>query len=541
MKKHGRVIVTIFLLVNSCPTFAQLDGSVPTVRTANGLLEGINKSGVKIFKGVPFAAPPVGDFRWKEPQPVVNWEVVRKADHFGPRPMQANVFGDMNFRSDSMSEDCLYLNIWTPAETGDEKLPVLVYFYGGGLVAGSGCEPRYAGESMARRGIISITINYRLGIFGFFAHPELTKESPNHSSGNYGYLDQNAALKWVKTNISAFGGDPNRITIAGESAGSSSVSAQLCSPLSKDLIAGAIASSGSLLGTLPPETLVSGESNGIKAAGDFGCETLAELREIPAEKLLTAKRRFTGTIDGYFLPETPVDIYRKGDQAKVPLLVGWNSQEMTYPFFMKGKEPTPANFKEAVKNSFGDKADEILELYDVTDDASVVQAANQLAADLFIAFSTWKLSTVQARTGGDQPVFRYLYCHPRPYMVASLKNKVAGLVGGIQDAKEQEASSVPKAEGAVHSADIEYAMGNLPTNRVYDWQPEDYEVSAIFQSYYLNFIKTGNPNGLGLPHWPAINNEDVVPVLQIDVDTYVKRDNHPEKRYGFLDQVYFPE
>lgn len=215
---------------------------------------------MKIFKGVPFAAPPVGDLRWKEPQPVVKREGVYKADHFGPRPMQANVFGDMNFRSDSMSEDCLYLNIWTPAETGDEKLPVLVYFYGGGLVAGSGCEPRYAGESMARRGIVSITVNYRLGIFGFLAHPELTKESPNHSSGNYGYLDQNAALKWVKTNISAFGGDPGRITIAGESAGSSSVSAQLCSPLSKDLIAGAIASSGSLLGTLPPAKLAEGEA-----------------------------------------------------------------------------------------------------------------------------------------------------------------------------------------------------------------------------------------------------------------------------------------
>ena len=212
------------------------------VRVQSGLLSGVSGSDptVRVFKGVPFASPPVGDLRWKAPQPVKNWKGVRKADHFGARPMQLPLYGDMIWRSVGISEDCLYLNVWTPAKSKKERLPVLVYFYGGGFVAGDGAEPRYDGESMARRGIVAVTVNYRLGIFGFFAHPELTQESPHHASGNYGLLDQNAALEWVHKNVAAFGGDPKHITIAGESAGSFSVSAQMASPLSKHLIAGAI-------------------------------------------------------------------------------------------------------------------------------------------------------------------------------------------------------------------------------------------------------------------------------------------------------------
>ena len=228
MKRNFLFLLLVTFI--SSVSIAQLNGEAPRVKVANGTLEGVNESGIKTFKGVPFAAPPVGELRWKEPQPVKDWTGVRKADKFGPRAMQLPVFGDMNFRSDGMNEDCLYLNIWTPSKTGGEKLPVLVYFYGGGFMAGDGSELRYDGESMARKGIVTVTVNYRLGIFGFLSHPELTKESPHHASGNYGLLDQSAALQWVQKNIAAFGGDPKKITIAGESAGSFSVSAQMATP-----------------------------------------------------------------------------------------------------------------------------------------------------------------------------------------------------------------------------------------------------------------------------------------------------------------------
>src|SRR5258705_5337293 len=211
-----RAIVAAICLATAVPALA-----ADRVKTTNGTVEGTTEqSGIRAYRGIPFAAPPVGDLRWRAPQPVKNWEGVRSATAFGPRCVQAALFSDMNFRSNGMSEDCLYLNVWTPAKSGSERLPVLVYFFGGGFVAGDGSEPRYDGESMARRGIVSLTVNYRLGVFGFMAHPELTKESPHHGSGNYALLDQNAALRWVQNNIAAFGGDPKKVTIAGESAGS---------------------------------------------------------------------------------------------------------------------------------------------------------------------------------------------------------------------------------------------------------------------------------------------------------------------------------
>ena len=515
-----RFVYLLVLLTFSFSSFAQLNINAPKVKTANGILEGVNNAGVKIFKGVPFASPPVGQYRWREPQPVKNWEGVLKADKFGPRPMQKPVFSDMNFLSDKISEDCLYLNVWTPSITGNEKLPVLVYFYGGGLIAGSGDEFRYAGETLARKGIITITVNYRLGIFGFFSLPELTKESPNHTSGNYGYLDQVAALKWVQTNIAAFGGDPARVTIAGESAGSISVSALMCSPISKNLIAGVIGSSGSLMGALSPIPLGQAEMNGQLTAKNLNIETLAGLRAIPADKLLDAKGQFSPDIDGYFIPKPPVEIFAKGEQAKVPSLIGWNSLEMNSGYFLKGKSPTLVNFKDAVNKAFGDTTDLVCNLYQANDDASAAVAATDLASDMFIGFSTWKWTDMQKKTGG-KPVYRYRFCHPRPLMIPAL-------------------NKAPRATGAVHSADIEYAMGNLYTNQVYDWEAEDFKVSEIFQSYYLNFVKTGNPNGLGVPEWPSINNQTVPEVLQIDMDTHVTTNNDLEKRYEFLNSFYFP-
>ncbi len=510
----------------------------PQVRTAAGVLEGTDESGIKVFKGVPFAQPPVGELRWKAPQPVEPWSGVRAAKEYGPDPMQQDIFGDMNFGTDKMSEDCLYLNIWTPAKTMKEQLPVLIYFNGGGLMAGSGSEARYAGLSMARRGIISITANYREGIFGFFAHPGLSQETDYKGSGNYGFLDQAAAIKWVKDNIAAFGGDPDRITIAGESAGSTSVCALMVSPLSKGLISKAIGSSASVIAYDRILTLEEGEKHGVETAELMGCKSIAEMRAIPAEELL--KKASTNymqkmyNIDGYFFTEQPVVTYAKGEQAHVPLLIGWNSTEVPVTFLLGDKPMTVASVKEAITKRFGENTDKVMEAYGFHTDADVTGLPGaRLAADMFVGFGTWKWSDMHKKTGG-QSVYRYLYCHPRPEM--RMSDKVPGLAGGVQEKTEDNENTL-KVNGAVHSADIEYAMGTLPTNRVYDWQPEDFFVSDIFQSYYVNFVKTGNPNGLGLPEWTPVNGQDVAPVLQIDVKTYMKTDLQLENIYHTVDAV----
>jgi para-nitrobenzyl esterase len=512
--------------------------NAPQVTTQNGVLEGVDSSGVKIFKGVPFAAPPVGALRWKAPQPVKNWQGVRKATEYGPNPMQENVFGDMDFGTPKMSEDCLYLNIWTPAKTMKEKLPVVIYFNGGGLMAGSGSEPRYAGLTMARRGIVAVTANYREGIFGFFAHPQLSKETTYKGSGNYGFLDQVAALKWLKENIAAFGGDPDHITVAGESAGSMSVSILMASPLAKGLFQQAIGSSGSVMGFKKLPTLKEAEQMGVEQAKKMGFKNISDLRALPAEKLMKLASVHSVPVynlDSYFMSEQPVDVYAKGAQAQVPLLVGGNSLEMPIAFIL-GKNPaTLGMIKAFARPIFGNRTDEVLNLYGLKSDADVLKTPGDLFSnDNFIAYSTWKWSNLHQKTT-SQPVYRYLYCHPRPDMV--VKDKVAGLAGGVQDAKGQ--APQPKLNGAVHSADIEYAMGNLPTNRVYDWQPEDYVVSDIFNSYYVNFIKTGNPNGLGLPEWVPINGKAVPEVLQIDVNTVEKTDPEMENRYHVIDSIIY--
>ncbi|UFH54643.1 carboxylesterase/lipase family protein [Spirosoma sp. KNUC1025] len=535
------LFVSVLMAVQLPLAVAQsnLQSSTPQAKTANGVVEGVAEaSGIRAFKGIPFAQPPVGDLRWKEPQPVKNWDGVRKTTKFGPRAMQRPIFGDMGFRSDGMSEDCLYLNVWTPAKSANEKLPVLVYFYGGGFVAGDGSEGRYDGESMAKKGIVAITVNYRLNVFGFMAHPELTKESPHHASGNYGYLDQSAALRWVQQNIAAFGGDPKRVTIAGESAGSVSVSAQMVSPLSKNLIAGAIGESGSLLGTLPPITLAEGEKTGEKFAITAGANSLAELRAMSAEALLEATAKpgvpwFTSTIDGYFFPKAPKEMYAAGEQAHVPLLVGWNSEEMGYRAIMGKEQPTPENFTSAVKKLYGERADEALKLYSASTEESVEQVATDLASDRFIGYSTWKWADIQSKTGG-KPVYRYLYSRPRPAMTAAMGDAAPGLAGGVVKSSDANAIKMPPAKGAVHSAEIEYAMGNLSHNKVYAWTPDDYKVSEVMQNYFANFIKTGNPNGTGLPKWPTLGKE-TAQYMQIDVNTRAESEKHRD-RYLFMDK-----
>ena len=511
------------------------------MKTANGLLEGVTeKSGIQAFKGIPFAAPPIGDLRWREPQPVKNWSGVRPAKQFGPRAMQLPIFGDMNFRSNGVNEDCLYLNVWTPAKTGKERLPVLVYFYGGGFMAGDGSEPRYDGESMAQRGIVTITVNYRLGILGFMAHPELTKESPHQASGNYGLLDQSAALQWVKKNIAAFGGDPAKVTIAGESAGSFSVSAQMASPLSKNLIAGAIGESGSLLSLRPTSTLAEAEKNGESFATSLGANSLAALRALPAQQLLEASGkpgvpRFTVAVDGYFFPKAPKEIFAAGEQAPVALLAGWNSEESGYQSILGQEAPTPENYAQAVQKLYPEHATEILKLYPATSEEEVMQAATALGSDRFIGYSTWKWIDMHAQTGG-KPVFQYFYSRPRPEMTPEMGNAVAGLAGGVIKNPDAATKKASPARGASHSAEIEYAMGNLATNKVYAWKPEDYKVSEIMQSYFANFIKTGTPNGKNLPNWPALTPGKAAPVMHIDVNTRLETDKTRE-RYLLLEKI----
>lgn len=514
-----------------------------TVRTAYGVLEGIEgEAGVRMFSGVPFAAPPVGDLRWKPPQPLQPWQGVRKADQFGPRPMQLNPFGDMNFRSEDVSEDCLYLNIWSPASSTDERLPVLVYFYGGGNIAGDSSEPRYDGEALARRGLVTVTVNYRLHVFGFMAHPELTAESPHGASGNYGYLDQVAALAWVRENIAAFGGDPERVTIGGESAGSISVSILMCSPLSRDLIAGAIGESGAgIPPTLAPWSLSDAEARGKTLGEALGATTLQQLRAMSAMDLLEGANEkspgiWNGTLDGYTLVKPLAETLLAGEQARVPLLVGWNSEEMGYAALMGGPDISEESYKKVVRERFGAAADEILRLYPCGSPDELKRSATALASDSFIAFSTWKWSDAHASTS-DQPVYRHLYSRPRPPMTPEFSDAVAALAGGVVRGAEAEASRMPPATGAVHSAEIEYALGNLATNKVYAWTPKDYALSEQMQRYWANFVACGDPNGPGLPAWPALNRSDPPQVMVLDVESQAVTEDHRD-RYLLLNDLY---
>ena len=524
-----KMLFIVFLLAGSFV----LTASAQVVETANGRVEGVTKpTGIKVFKGIPYAAPPVRELRWKPPQPVENWTGIRPADRFGPRCMQRRVFGDMIFRSEGMSEDCLYLNVWTPSTSSSEQLPVLVYIYGGGFMAGDGSEPRYDGESMARKDMVVVTMNYRLGIFGFYAHPELSEESPYGASGNYGLIDQAQALQWVRENIAAFGGDPDRITLAGESAGSLSVSAHMVSPLSKDLLAGAIGESGAVLGTLPPQPLSEAEQTGAQFAERIEASSLSELRAISSSRLLelAAKPgtpRFPLTVDGYFFTEPPAKTYADGEQAQIPLLLGWNSEEMNYQALLQGKEPTPENYAAVVRGMYGDRADEALELYEADTWEEVVQAGTDLASDRFIGFGTWKWGDEHRQTGA--PVYRYFYTHPRPPMKSGKGN--AALTGG-----SSEASSRPLPRGAVHASEIEYALGNLSANDIYAWDAEDRRVSELMQGYFANFIKTGNPNGRDLPTWPVAGTGERATVMWLNAEPHAEPAQHRE-RYLFLDQA----
>lgn len=520
MQKLQRVCELTFagVLLSWAPASAQAPGASANtaalaVRVADGPLRGISlPSGVRAFRGIPFAAPPVGELRWRPPRPSSPWRGERIADRFGNQCMQARQYADMMFRNAGVSEDCLYLNVWTPANArANSALPVLVYFYGGGFTAGDGSEFRYDGESMARNGIVVVTMSYRVGIFGFFSHPELSAESPQHASGNYGLMDQTAALRWVRANVSAFGGDPARVTIAGESAGSMSVSGQIASPQAKGLFIRAIGESGALfpLGAPIPRREQT-EQNGVRFAQAVGATSLRTLRELSSAELLELSGRqgmprFGVNVDGWFLPQSPAELYAAGQQSRVALLAGWNSEEASYRGLTQ--TPTPDSARAVLGRVFGDRASDAATHFPVANDSQSVQSLTDLAGDRFIGYSTWKWLDAHAATSG-QSVYRYFFAQPRP-----------------------------GARGAAHSAEIEYALGNLALNRVYKWTEVDEKVSAAMQRYFVNFIVSGDPNGAGLPAWPAGKTNAAGPVQRMRFGAEIRAELEPTARYQFLEQT----
>lgn len=525
------------LLLWSCSSAPKLTET--QALTQAGVVEGQKEGDIIVYRGVPFAAPPVGDLRWREPHPVEPWKGVRQCTEFSADPMQPDLFGDMNFLGNGRSEDCLYLNIWAPAQAKDA--PVLIYFNGGGLMCGSGSEPRYAGDSLAHHGIVSITANYREGVFGYLAHPALTARSANHTSGNYGALDQVAAIQWVKDNIAAFGGNPEHITIVGESAGSFSVSALMASPLSRGNLAGAMGSSGAEIKPSKAISLAEGEAMGqarIEATG-YTIEQLLTMSADSVQMILPPAGMSNLLIDNYLLPATVDEIFEKGEQAQVPLLLGWNSMEAHPMQSLAGQAPTLKNFSAAMQQRFGDRTQEVLDAFGIKTDADVMGwGAIELSGALFTAFPTWKWAELHKASG--QPVYRYKYNHARPAM--AIEGKVAGLAGGVKDADDEDAIAAPESPenqitGAVHSADIEYAMGNLATNKVFAWNEDDYKVQNTFMGYYINFITYLDPNGEGLPAWTAINGYNVAPVMQIDVVSGERSNPQLEAAYRLLDEI----
>lgn len=529
-------------LATQMPTEAQNNAFSVQTTVENGVIEGNydTKTGIQTYFGVPFAKPPVGELRWKAPQPADNWKGVKQTKQFSARPMQTVVFGDMNSRSNGVSEDCLYLNVWTPAKRNTKDLPVLVYFYGGGNVAGDASEPRYDGESMAKKGVVVVTCNYRLNIFGFLTHPELTAEAPYKASGNYGMLDQAAALKWVQKNIAAFGGDPKKVTIAGESAGSIGVSCQMASPLSRNLIAGAIGESGAGINpTMAPVPLAEGEKQGAEFLLKAGIKSIKELRGMSTREIYeiyNESRRFGFpiVIDNYFLTKTLPQVFAAKEQAQVPLLVGWNSAEIPGQAFMQGQPYKEENYVARVKKEYPTDFEEVLKLYPHGSEKEIELSATALAADRFISYSTWKWFDLH-RNNSSQPVYRYLYSKLRPDLVD--KSLASGLAGGTVRA-DANAPKPPKAVGAPHACEIEYAMGNLPLVKEYAWTADDFKVSDTMLNYFTNFVKTGNPNGDKLPNWKAAKaGESTPPVMILDAESRTESAKD-DARYLFLDKAY---
>jgi para-nitrobenzyl esterase len=472
--------------------------SAEPVRVTGGAVESVTGTdpGVRVFRGIPYAAPPVGALRWQPPQPVVAWAGVRKADTWGTRCMQAPMWGaPLVSREAEMGEDCLYLNVWTTEKAG-EKQPVLFVIHGGGFAAGSSSEPRTDGEWFAKQGIVVVEPNYRLGVFGFLAHPDLTKESNGKGSGNYGLLDQVAALEWVQANVAAFGGDPANVTINGESAGSMSVSALMASPLSRSIVHKAIGQSGAFFASpergMLEQTLAEKEQKGEAFGRSIGAATLAEMRAKPAPDLLAAMMAqdhgwgWSPGLDGYFLPERVSATYAAGKQARIPLLAGWTSSEIGMAVAMAPEKPTVATLAADLKKRFGEPhAAAATKAYAAATDGEAAQAAADVASDFFIAYSTWKWVEVHK---AHAPVHRYRFDRVLP------------------------APNGSNRYGASHADDIEYAFNTLDS-KPSPWTDDDRRTALTMASAFANFVKTGTPNGAGVPEWPEFGKTGQVMVL----------------------------
>ena len=452
------------------------------VKTELGIVQGTIEDSLRVFKGIPFAAPPVGDLRWKAPQPAAPWDTVLMATNYAPAAFQGG-----NPPS-GKSEDCLYLNIWTPAKSAEEKLPVLVWIYGGGFSFGSTAEPGYTGEVLAKKGVVYVSIAYRVGQLGFLAHPELSAENPNHVSGNYGLLDQIAGLQWIQKNIAAFGGDPGKVTIFGESAGGISVSMLCASPLAKGLFHGAISQSGGSFGptrkiTYPGEnmkTLADAEADGVAYAEKLDVKSIAELRDIPADKLPLGMGMGGGwpITDGYVLPDNQIRMYEAGNFNDTPVLVGYNSDEGA----SFTRTQNPVEFIQSVKERFGKYADSLLIAYPVTETA-VPKTARDLSRDAAFGWHTWSWARLQAKHGKSKAYLYYFDQHP-----------------------EYPEGSPRFGYGSPHGQDVAYVFGHLDKSNP-ETTPSDLAISEAMVTYWTNFAKYGEPNGNGMPVWNAFSDE----------------------------------
>lgn len=491
------------------------------VKIDTGTIEGTAHGTVRAFLGIPYASPPVGDLRWKAPVPPPRWTGVRRTTEFGSRCMQARVYSDMIFRDPGISEDCLSLNVWTPAKNPKARLPVMVWIHGGGFMAGGSSEPRQDGSILATHGVVVVSMNYRLGIFGFLLLPELAAESDQKAAGNYGMLDQVAALRWVHRNIAAFGGDPANVTIFGESAGSFAVSALMASPIVKDLFQKAIGESGAAFAStvLPFEPLATrSQKDSDFVSSNLGTKSLKELRALPAQKILDAaykeegkgQPRFNPDIDGYFLTQQVSETFAEGKQIDVPLLAGWNHDEENYTT-IRGQSALDT-LKATASKEFGAKADDFLRLYPASNEAEAKRALRDLAGDRFIAWGTWRWLEAQVTTG-KQPVFRYRFDNAPP-----------------PDPNSPD-------RGAYHSAEIEYVFGTLDSKPGLIWRPDDRTLTDMMQRYWSNFARSGVPNGPGLPEWPAYGASTNWQVMHLVPQPQAEKDTLRD-RYLFLNTVW---